>query len=192
MVYRIHVWYWEHPLPSYLGSNTVLAGFSPDQTWAAYGQGTGNSPGQAQGFLTLKNLLTCQEVTLPFHATSNLGGGWVIFAPNNQMVAWLEASGPSPMEATHRLRVARIDGTLVVDSPISGLTGLAGGETPSWIVPGGWADDHLLILEIHISEYPNPLVVIWAPDQTQPFSPALGANQSATIGDGRYMGFLYP
>jgi hypothetical protein len=23
-------------------------------------------------------------------------------------------------------------------------------------------------------------------------NPALGANQSATIGDGRYMGFLYP
>jgi hypothetical protein len=177
---------------SYLGSNTVLAGFSPDQTWAAYGQGSGNSPGQAQGFLSLKNLITCQEVTLPFHASSNLGGGWVIFSPNNQMVAWLEASGPSPMEASHRLRVARIDGTLVVDSPISDLSALVGGETPSWIVPGGWADNHILILEIHLSGYPNPLVVIWAPDQTQPLNPALGANQSATIGDGRYMGFLYP
>lgn len=177
---------------SYLGSNAVLAGFSPDQTWAAYGQDPGSSPGQAQGSLTLKNLVTCQEVTLNFHATSNLGGGWVIFAPDNQLVAWLEASGPNPMEANLRFRVARIDGTIIVDSPISSLTGLAGGETPTWITPRGWSDNHLVILEIGIAGSPNPLVVMWAPDQTQPLNPVLGANQSVLLGDGSFMGFLYP
>jgi hypothetical protein len=177
---------------SYLGSNAVLAGFSPDQTWVAYGQDPGSSPGQAQSSLTLKNLVACQEVTLNFHATSNLGGGWVVFAPDNQLVAWLEASGPSPMEATLRLRVASIDGTIIVDSPISSLTGLAGGETPTWITPRGWSDNHLLILEISIAGSTNPMVVMWAPDQTQPLNPALGANQSVLLGDGNYMGFLYP
>lgn len=177
---------------NYLGNNAVIAGFSPDQTWVAYGLDPGSTPGQAQGSLILKNLITCQEVTLNFHATSNLGGGWVVFAPDNQLVAWLEASGANPMEATHRLRVARIDGTLVVDSPISSLTGLAGGEVPTWIVLGGWADNHLLILEVHITGSTNPLIVLWAPDQTQPLNPALGANQSVLLGDGNYMGFLYP
>jgi len=177
---------------SYLGSNDVLAGFSPDQTWAAFGQDPGSSPGQAQNSLTLKNLVTCQEVTSNFHATSNLGGGWVVFAPDNQLVAWLEASGPSPMEASLRLRVARIDGTIIVDAPISSLTGLAGGETPTWITPRGWSDNHLLILEISIAGSNNPMVVMWAPDQTQPLNPALGANQSVLLGDGNFMGFLYP
>jgi hypothetical protein len=177
---------------SYLGSNTVLAGFSPDQTWVAHGQDPGSSPGQAQSSLILKNLVTCQEVTLNFHATSNLGGGWVFFAPDNQMVVWLEASGNNPMEADLRLRVARIDGTIVVDAPISSLTGLAGGEIPNWITPRGWADNHLVILEVYLSGGTSPLVVIWAPDQTQPLNPALGANQSVLLGDGNYMGFLYP
>jgi hypothetical protein len=177
---------------SYLGSNTVLAGFSPDQTLVAYGQGTGASPGQAQGSLTLKNLVTCQEITLTFHPTSNLGGGWVIFAPDNQMIAWLEASGPSPMEAIHRLRIARIDGTIIVDSLISDLWGLIGGETPTWIIPSGWSANHLLILEIHHSGSVSPLTVMWAPDPAQPLNPALGTNQSALIGEGRFMGFVYP
>jgi hypothetical protein len=177
---------------NYLGNNAVLAGFSPDHTWVAYGQDPGSSPGQAQSSLTLKNLITCQEVTLNFHATSNLGGGWVTFAPDNQMVAWLEASGPNPMEATLRFRVARIDGTIIVDSPISSLTGLAGGEIPSWVTPRGWADNHLVILEIQIMGSTNPMVVMWAPDQTQPIDPVLGANQSVLLGNGNYMGFLYP
>ena len=45
---------------SYLGTNTIVAGFSPDQTWVAYAPGTGATPGQAQSTLTLKNLVTCQ------------------------------------------------------------------------------------------------------------------------------------
>jgi hypothetical protein len=177
---------------SYLGNNAVLAGLSPDHTWAAYGQDPGSSPGQPQGSLILKNLVTCQEVTLNFHATSNLGGGWVSFSPDNQMIAWLEASGLNPMQATLRLRVARIDGTLIVDAPISNLTGLAGGDIPSWITPIGWSDNHLLFLEIRIVGSPDPLVVMWAPDQTQPLDPALGANQSVLLSSGNFMGFLYP
>ncbi len=177
---------------SYLGSNTVLAGFSPDQTWVAYAQGTGATPGQAQGSIKLKNLITCQEITLTFHSTSNLGGGWVIFAPDNQMVAWIEASGPDSMNATYRLRIARIDGTLIVDSPINNLYGLAGGVTPTWILPRGWSANHLVVLEIHVNAPNSPLMVLWAPDQTQPLDPSLGANQSILLGDGSYMGFIYP
>jgi hypothetical protein len=177
---------------SYLGSNAVVAGFSPDQTWVAYGQDPGATPGQPQGFLKLKNLITCQETTLTFHNSSNLGGGWVIFAPDNQMVAWLEASGSSVMQPVYRLRVARIDGTLIVDAPINNLYGLAGGVTPTWILPRGWAANHLAILEIHVNAPNSPLMVMWAPDQTQPLDPVLGANQSVLLGDGSYMGFIYP
>ena len=177
---------------SYLGTNTIVAGFSPDQTWVAYAPGTGASPGQAQSSLTLKNLVTCQEVTLIFHPDSNLGGGWVYFSPDSQMVAWLEASGSSPMDAQLRLRVAHIDGTIFVDSPISSLTGLAGGETPQWISIGGWIANHLLVLNVSMLDYTSSLMVMWAPDPAQPLDPALGANQSIPLGDGIFMGFLYP
>ncbi len=108
------------------------------------------------------------------------------------MVAWLEASGTSPMEANYRLRVAKIDGTLIVDSPISNLTGLVGGETPSWMVIGGWGANHILVLEMHLQGYSAPLIVMWAPDPNQPLAPVLGANQSVPNGEGRFLGFVYP
>ena len=177
---------------SFLGPNSILAGFSTDHTWVAYDTGAATNPAHAETSLTLKNLITCQEVTLNLLPTSNLGGGWLTFSPDNQMVAWLEASGPYPMEAELYLRVANIDGTIIVESPITNLTGLAGGEPPTWINPVGWADNHLLVLEVSITGLSNPMIVLWAPDPAQPLDPVLGANQSYPLGEGRFMGFIYP
>ena len=96
------------------------------------------------------------------------------------------------MEAQMRLRVARADGSSVVDSPTATLSGLAGGETPSYLRPVGWLANHLLLLEIGLPAQEAPLIVVWAPDPAQNLEPALGANQSMLLAQGVFAGFLYP
>jgi len=176
----------------YLAFSDRLAGFSPDQTKVAFTPGAGGQPGGPGNNLTLRDLITCLETVIPFNPQTNLGGGFLSFSPDNQYFAWLEASGPSNMEAQMRLRVANINGTFLVDSDFAGLSGLAGGEIPIYIKPVGWLANHLLLLEIGVPSLASPLIVVWAPDPNQPLSPALGANQSAPLADGVFAGFLYP
>jgi len=182
----------DRSVTEYLASSDRLAGFSPDQTRVAFNPGAGGQPGGPGINLTLRDLVTCQEAVIPFHPQTNLGGGFVSFSPDNQFLSWLEATGPNNMEAQMRLRAATTDGGIFVDSDFPGLSGLAGGEIPSYIKPVGWLANHLLLLEISVPSLESPLVVAWAPDPNQLLEPALGANQSAPLADGVFAGFLYP
>ncbi|MBC8506663.1 MAG: hypothetical protein ISR58_04765 [Anaerolineales bacterium] len=184
--------FFDASVTEYLEFSNRLAGFSPDQTKVAHIQGAGGQPGGPGNSLTIRDLVTCQETVIPFNPSTNLGGGFVTFAPNNTNLSWLEANGPSNMEAQMRLRIADINGVLLNDSEFPNLSGLAGGEIPSYIRPVGWLADHLLLLEIGVPSLASPLVVVWAPDPNQPLNPALGANQSAPLADGVFGGFLYP
>lgn len=141
---------------------------------------------------TVRNLVSCQETYLAFNPASNLGGGWMVFSPDNQFVAWTEASGPGNMEAAFRLRVARTDGTSLFDAPVVNLTSFLGGEHPTGLRPVGWIANHLLVMEISLEAIHHSILVVWAPDPSQPIDPALGANQSFPIADGSFIGFIYP
>jgi hypothetical protein len=182
-----------YSVTEFISSDNIIAGLSPDNSWVAYAHNpAGNNPGQAQSQLNLKNLITCQEVVLLFNPASNLGGGWVKFSPNNQYVAWVEASGNNPMEATTRIRIAKIDGTILVDALPNTLSGLIGGEVPNRVMPFKWVEDHILAVEVGKDGLNDPFFVIWAPDPAFPIDPVLGANQSVLIGSGIGMGFIYP
>ena len=177
---------------TFLNTDNVIAGLSPDNSWVAYSLNPIGNPGLPQNSLDLKNLITCQEVNLPFSPTTNLGGGWATFSNDNQYIAWYEAFGPNPMEATTRIKISQIDGTTLIDALPNTLGSLAGGEVPNRVIPFGWADDHTLAVIINIDAVPDPLLVLWAPDPAFPINPALGANQSVLLGSGIVMGFLYP
>lgn len=176
----------------FLPSTDRLAGFSPDQTMAAYLSRAGGQPGGNATALTVRDLLTCQETVIPFNPASNLGGGFVVFSPDNQYLAWLEASGPNPMESQMRLRIAHTNGASMIDSATSALSSLAGGEMPVYISPVGWAANHLLLLEIGVAAQNAPLIVVWAPDPALPLEPVLGANQSVLLAQGVFAGMVYP
>lgn len=176
----------------YLPQTDVLGGISPDQTMIAYGAGQGGTPGVIQSGVTVRNLLNCQETYIPFNPASNLGGGWMVFSPDNQMLAWTEAGGPDNMNATFRMRVARTDGTSLFDAPVANMTSLLGGEIPRWLRPAGWIANHLLVVETYVDAIQQHILIVWAPDPSQPLDPVLGANQSAPIADGEFMGFVYP
>lgn len=175
----------------FIAPTLALGGMSPDQTLVAYATGAGGSPWITNGFL-IRNLVTCQETSISLNPVSNLGAGFMVFSPDNQFVAWMEASGPSNMEAEFRLRVARTDGTSVFDAPAANLSGFLGGETVSFPRPVGWASNHLLLMEIYSETLNQSVLVLWAPDPAQPLDPALGANQSVPIADGTFVGFVYP
>jgi len=174
----------------FLSFDNVLAGFSPDQTMVAFAPAP-DIPAAENGF-TVRNLVTCQESFFALHPSSNLGGGYVKFSPDNQLLAWLEAGGPSNMEAQMRVRVARLDGTSIIDAPATSLTGLVGGEVPTWFSYAGWLQNHVFLLGANVAGIDARLLVMWAPDPTQPLDPALGANQSILAGDGNFLGFVYP
>jgi hypothetical protein len=176
----------------YLGTTNAIGGISPDQTLVAYGAGQGGTPGRIESGLTVRNLVSCQETYIPFNASSNLGGGWMVFSPDNSFVAWSEAGGPSSMEATYRIRVARTDGTSIFDAPIANMYSLLGGEPPDSLRPVGWIANHLLVLEAYLNVIHRYIVIVWAPDHSQPLDPVLGANQSFPIADGTFIGFVYP
>jgi hypothetical protein len=176
----------------FLATDATVAGLSPDQSWVAYAPGIGDSPGQAKGSITLKNLITCQEVVLPFDQATNLGG-WVEFSPDNQYVSWLETFGPNPMQSQFRVRVAKIDGTGLINAELSTLSGLLGGVVPSYVMPPmKWVDNHVLGISLRPTTGPDSIFVIWAPDPANPLNPVLGANQSVSVGNGELIGLLYP
>jgi hypothetical protein len=176
----------------YLPPSDALGGISPDQTLVAYGPGQGGFPGVIRDSVTIRNLVTCQETVIPFNPVSNLGGGWMVFSPENRMVAWTEANGPNNMEASFRLRVARTDGTSLFDSPLANLGGFLGGEAPNSLSTRGWAANHVLVMQMYLQATQSQVVVIWAPDPAQPLDPALGAHQSIPLANGEFIGLLYP
>jgi len=184
--------YSDRSVTEYLAFSDRLAGFSPDQTRAAFSPGVGGQPGGPGNSITVRDLVTCQETAIPFHPSTNLGSGFVTFSPDNGYLSWLEASGPNNMEAQMRLRVADINGNILADSDFAALSGLAGGEMPAYIRPVGWLANHLVLLEIAVPSLASPLIVVWAPDPNQMLNQALGANQSAPLADGVFAGFLYP
>ncbi|MBN1439952.1 MAG: hypothetical protein JW929_11130 [Anaerolineales bacterium] len=175
----------------YIGTAHALGGISPDQTRIAYGAGQGGTPGLIRNGVTVRNLVTCQETTIPFNPSSNLGGGWMVFSPDNQLLAWTEASGPSNMEAAFRIRIARTDGASLFDSPIANMTTLLGGEAPDSLRPVGWLANHLLVLEAYLNVINRYVLIVWAPIPDQPLDPVLGAHQSFVM-DGNFLGFVYP
>ncbi len=113
----------------------------------------------------------------------------------NQYAAWIEAGGFTIEDLEQRLRISKLDQnqTFLMASELSVLTGLAGGEIPSNIIPVGWLSNSVLLLEVNLpgSGQPN-LLVTFAPDPSFPLDPALGANQAIPLAEGGFTGFLYP
>jgi hypothetical protein len=183
----------QNQITEYLDLDSRLKGISPDQSLVAFGRISGGTPGT--GFI-VKDLTDCDERVIPYYESSIYGGGFTVFSPDNQYLAWIEAGGdsPDPMAPEIRLRIVKLDQnqTSLIDADISTLTSLAGGEIPSFIKPVGWLSNHILLLQVFILDYDHPLLVAYAPDPASPLDPALGSNQSTLLAEGIFAGFLYP
>jgi hypothetical protein len=167
-----------------------LGGISPDQTLVAF------NPDKDSGYLftngfSIRNILTGKELSFSLHAKSNLGAGFMVFSPDNRLVAWMEAGGPSSFyadgeEPEFRLRVAHMDGTHIVNTPAADLSSCLGVEAILSATPVGWISNQLLLLEVYSETQNRTVLVVWAPDPAQPL------HQALVIAEGKFLGFIYP
>ena len=184
----------QNKVTKFLPANTRVKGFSPDQSLVAFGNSPGANPEAEESGFYAYDFETCQGWRFFYHDSSMSGAGEVVFSPDNQTIAWIESRGVILEELEWRLRVARLDQsqTELIDSELSALTSLTGGEIPSSISPVGWLSNSILLLQIRVPGNDAPLLVAYAPDPGFPLDPALGANQSVLLAEGNFSGFLYP
>ena len=184
----------ENSVTEYLSTDTWVKGFSPNHALVAVSPRPGGNSAFQEIGLTVKDWVNCAEWVIPFHEDSILGGGEVVFSPDGKYLAWIETSGFGYDDMQQRLRILDLENpvTFLVDAPVSDLSGLAGGETITYLIPAGWLDKHVLLLSARVQGVDNPLIIAYAPDPAKPLDPALGANQSAPLGEGTFSGFLYP
>ena len=178
----------------YLTTDYRIKGFSPDQSLVAFGNAPDSDSDADLSYYVVRDLVSCQEWVFPWHESSIQGGGDVAFSPDNQYVAWIEAGGMTIDDLEQRLRISKLDQnqTTLVDSEISGLTGLAGGEIPYHIAQISWLSNHVLLLQTGVPGVETYMLVAFAPDPAFPLDPALGANQAIPLAEGYFTGFLYP
>ncbi len=178
----------------YLSTDYRIKGFSPDQSLVAFGIAPDSGIDADKSSYIVRDLVSCQEWVFPWHESSIRGGGKVVFSPDNQSVAWIEAGGLTIDDTVQRLRISRLDQnqTTLVDSELENLTGLAGGEIPSYLAQVSWISNHVLLLQIGVPGVETYLLVAFAPDPDFPLDPALGANQAIPLAEGSFTGFLYP
>jgi hypothetical protein len=178
----------------YLSTDYRIKGFSSDQSLVAFGNAPDSDPDADLSYYVVRDLVSCQEWVFPWHESSIRGGGKVAFSPDNQSVAWIEAGGLTIDDTVQRLRISKLDQnqTTLVDSELENLTGLAGGEIPSYLAQVSWISNHVLLLQIGVPGVETYLLVAFAPDPDFPLDPVLGANQAIPLAEGSFTGFLYP
>jgi hypothetical protein len=172
----------------------MIKGFSPDQTRVLFSPAPGFEAEENKKTLIVKDLENCQESIIHYHETTTIGGGDGVFSPDNKYLAWIEVSGFSLEESVRRLRVAVLeqDNKLLLDSSVEELSSLVGGEEVYYLIAAGWISEHVLLLETWVKGLENDLIIGLAPDPDHPLDPALGANQSVLLAEGKFIDFLYP
>jgi hypothetical protein len=163
----------------YLGFDFQFASLSPDQSWLSYRSG----PSDPQNGIYLRDMLTCQETFIPTDPSSVLGAGYMVFSPDNSKVAWIEASGDVMGDIDLLVRVAATDGTIIAQSPMANLFGLAGGEELTWILPVGWVDNNQVLYEMALQDWSQKVITRAEANFHNPIPVVLGSE---------FMGFYYP
>ena len=109
------------------------------------------SPGQ--GFIKVMNIKSGSTTSIPLDSSSDRGGGYVEFSPDNRFMAWMEASGFQMLETPNfhsRIRVAQFGNIpgLVRDVTDSALADALGYALVSRLQPVGWLDNQMLLIEV--------------------------------------------
>jgi hypothetical protein len=155
-------------------------GISDDQSWVAFTSANGIGP-----VSITQNFDFSTGVTIPLRPDSDRGAGEAVFSPDNQYLAWKEASGsiaaqPSTFHET--VRIASVDGKVITEIPDTSLLSVSGYSEISWLVPIGWLDPQTLALEVQGSSIENVSIL------TVKFD----GSGVAFLVPGSFIGFLYP
>jgi len=160
-------------------------GLSPDNTLVAYTDAKNNIAAETNARITLYNLISGLVVPVDLAPGSDRGGGYAVFSPDNQYVAWMEGAGRMMAETPNfhsRVRIANLDGVILADIPDTTFSGVAADPTASWAVPSGWLDGEYLLVEVHGDNWNHPALVKVRYD----------GSDMTYLTSGTFHGFLYP
>jgi hypothetical protein len=150
---------------------------SPDHTWVAYAPPGGGEP------LTVRNLVTGENYTFPVWPENDRGSGDGIFSPDNNLVAWMEASGyrmDDPPTFRSMVRLATTDGALLGDFPMAFFTASAGFEV-MWASPVAWLDNDSVIVQVSGVDWNNNAILRLDLPSSLIF-----------LANGHFVGLIYP
>jgi hypothetical protein len=164
---------------TWLDDSRIPQGFSLDHIWVA--SNTSNNPDHS---LTIYNFSNGASVYLPILPESTSGAGYAEFSPDDQYVAWMEASGfmmSDPPDFHSRVRVATNAGNALLDLTDVTFNGVAGFPV-TWVQPVAWMDNQTLLVQVGgIDSGQNMVVKVNMPDGSlSPFS------------NGSFVGLYYP
>ncbi len=108
---------------------------------------------EGQGFIKIINIKTNSFTRIILDAGSDRGAGYVEFSPDNRFMAWMEGSGFQMAETPNfhsRIRVAQLGDVpgLVRDVTDSTLAEVLGYPLVSRLMPVGWLDSQVLLIEV--------------------------------------------
>ena len=168
-----------------LTENFNPLGLSPDTTLIAYTEVNNTRSDGTPVNINLYDLNTTVMVSIPLRPESDRGGGYAVFSPDNQFVAWMEATGMLMSEApsfTTRVRVADREGDLLAEVPVSDLGSVAADPTARWAVPAGWLDGENLLVQVQGDNWELPALVKLRFD----------GSSLTYLASGRFVDFIYP
>ena len=158
-------------------------GLSPDNRIVAYTQ-ENNVVQDPNTRITIYDLTTTTMVPINLASGSERGAGYAVFSPDNQYVAWMEASGWMMAETPNfhsRVRIADMDGKVLADIPDSAFASVAADPTALWVTPVGWLDGETLLVQVGGDLSNSPLVKVRYDGTGMSF-----------LASGKFLDFLYP
>jgi hypothetical protein len=165
---------------SYLDNTIGPAGISDDHTWVAY------TPTGGVGPLSItKDFDFTNPISFPLKLDSDRGSGNAVFSPDNEYVAWKEASGSIMGESPtfhETIRIASTNGNILFEIADTSLVAISGFSEISWLTPVGWLDPQTVAIEVRGID--GDLACI--------LSVNLDGSELTFIAPGSFIGFLYP
>jgi hypothetical protein len=157
------LYYYDHSngqVKEILDGTLSFQGISLDRSMAA----SVNNTNAGQGLIKIFNIKTNTSTSIQLDAGSDRGGGYVEFSPDNRFMAWMEGSGFQMAETPNfhsRIRVAQLGDVpgLVRDVTDSAVVNALGYSLVGRLLPVGWLDNQVLLIEVHQENWENASLV---------------------------------
>jgi hypothetical protein len=160
-----------------------LMGLSPDLSVVAYTD-ENNVVQDPNTRITLYDLMTTTMVPIELADGSERGAGYAVFSPDNEYVAWMEASGWLMAETPNfhsQVRIADRRGVILAALPDSTFASVAADPSVNWIVPVGWLDGETLLVQVSGDADTSTLLKV-----------RFDGTEMAYLTSGKFLGFIYP
>ena len=143
-----------------LSDSRNFQGISPDFSFSASTDFGIGETGPLLVSLTEQN----RSVQFPLHPESDRGAGFVVFSPNNQNAAWMEAQGSITSYEENfsaRVRVGEIlTGSIIQEVDNTTAAAYLGWEEVQQLKPVAWLDNETVIVQARGADWSNPTLIL--------------------------------